>query len=149
MRGAYWLCSSSPPQCLLCRAQTSMGALSGPSAYPEVSVILFKALLSVQLEYLPQDSAGLRNDPKGNSSVYVRSTDVALTSLMVVTQFVVHARCISALQLFPSSLSSSPRPHLHGRIIKAFCIPGGECDIVQSVAQCTTRISSPGLGWTA
>ena len=113
-----------------------MSALSGPSAYPEMSVILFKALLSVQLEYLPQDSAGLRNDPKGNSSVYVRSTDVALTLLMVVTQFVVHARCISALELFPSLLPSSPRPDLHERIIKAFSIPRGECDIVQSVAQC-------------
>ena len=154
MRSGYWSCRPldlppSPPSSLRPDLHGCIiKAFSIPRGKCDIVQSVAQCPIAYNSNIFPRP-AGLCYDPESNSSLYVHSTDVALTSLMVVTQFVVHARCISALQLFPSSSPSSPCPHLHGRTIKTFSIPRGESDIIQSVAQCTTRISFPGLDWTA
>ena len=93
----------------------------------------------------PDDLTQAHPDRVSDSPMYVRYSDTVCASLMLVMQSTVHARRQLALQhpgLPPSSLPSSPPPHLHGHIPKVIGIPGGQYDILQGVVHCLMTYNS-------
>ena len=82
-----------PPLCCIldraltaCPAAPTMGAFSRPSAYPEVSTVSFKASFGVQWLTTQRPCPGsprLGNDSGSDSPMYMCSTDIKYTSLML------------------------------------------------------------------